>query len=74
MKPLKGLGQNRKGIYHEGHEEHEEENNSKRIFHHEGHEAPEENIFLICDNLCSSVASSFFYFMVFMVIFLRRMT
>jgi hypothetical protein len=24
MKSLKGLGQNRKGIYHEGHEEHEE--------------------------------------------------
>jgi hypothetical protein len=41
MKRLKGLGQNRKGIYHEGHEEHEEENNSKRIFHHEECEAPE---------------------------------
>ena len=74
MKRLKGLGQNRKDIHHEGHEALEGAKNCKRLFHHEGHEAPEENIFLICDNLCSSVANSFFYFMVFMVIFLRRMT
>ena len=41
MKRLKGLGQNRKGVHHEGREEREEKNNSKRFFHHEGHEAPE---------------------------------
>jgi len=45
IKRLKGQGQNRKGIHHEGHEALEGAKNCKRLFHHEGHEDPEENIF-----------------------------